>query len=764
MKETKGPEREFELNRIFPETQKDTATDDIDDSPLSVFDSKKKTAVKKKTDDGVPRFPDWRHTSIFEEELDERLDFVAPIVPEEATEEIPLDAPPDVPLKETVRKRSVFDRFRQKKEAETAQKIDEIERIRKKSGFSDEDIALIFELGYEDDLGRIVGYDSLKKLKQDHKKRYHHPGYKHYRTSFGYTGKETINIESLPAILAKYIKDRKFLILRTVMTAVAAFILLFLDYPALLGDAATTCLEVLPFLFPILSFVILFAVSALSYRQLNAGLRSFLKAAPTPYSVPATTLVLVLLYDVVTLPIWQTVLHVNMLTASLLLVLAFCDVLRLVQEMHALRILATDEEKIVLEPAHPRKKKLLRGDRMIKIINDDEGKNFYRVQRAKQITSFFRRFNTTETAHLPFQYLIGLSIGFSALVAFIGAIAYPSVSYGFSSFVTTLFISAPATAMFSFFYPLYRANKVLSSCNCVLLGNESVNEYSEPKTVVFDDTDLYNAEKRAEIAIENSDLLRADLKLAGALFRALGGTLSGLGKTIGVVGEDPQITFVRISDKGVEALADDSIRIVAGSSEYLKKSNIHIPKESSDRTHRRAKNTALIHIAIDGVLKFTYEMEYTEKLSFLSFAEDLATINTAVAIESYDPALNEGFMQATRASAPTVIRVIKPGRYEGDPLLTESDTGAVAIGDKHCILYPLHAAHCVRESKRFGMRLQWFSFGFGVLLSAIFALFPEINILTPLSMTLYHGAFILISYLVTHLNINRHTLRISRFF
>ena len=51
MKETKGPEREFELNRIFPEPQKDTATDDIDDSPLSVFDSKKRTAVKKKTDD-----------------------------------------------------------------------------------------------------------------------------------------------------------------------------------------------------------------------------------------------------------------------------------------------------------------------------------------------------------------------------------------------------------------------------------------------------------------------------------------------------------------------------------------------------------------------------------------------------------------------------------------------------------------------------------------------------------------------------------------
>lgn len=708
----------------------------------------------------TPRFPSWEpkaqaQTATAEEE--EALD-------RDAFVEIPTDAPPDILTTEKNKAPSLFYRLKKKKELEAEQKAGEIEWIRKKHGLSDDDIILIFELGYDDELGRIVGYEDLKKLRADYQKRYCQPNYKHYRTSFGYSGSETVNTETLPSVIARYLHDRTILIFRTVLTAITAVLLLFLDYPSLSGEVLLPLTLASPLLIPILSLLLLLAVAALSYKQLNAGLRSFLKAAPTPYSVPATTLVLVLLYDLFTLFLWGKVLHVNMLTASLLVVLALCDVLRLRQEMQALQLLASDEEKTVLEPAQPRKKKLRRESKLIKIINDDEGKSFYRVRRATHVTGFFRRFNTTETAHLPFQYLICLCAGFSVIVGFIGAIAYPSVSYAFSCFVTTLFISAPATAMFSFFYPLYRANKILVARNCVLLGNESVNEFSDPKTVIFDDTDLYSAEKRAEIFVEDSDDLRRDMKLAGALFRSLGGTLDGLGKTIGVVGEDPEITFVRISDRGVEALADNETRIIAGSADYLQKSNIRIPRDNTGRALRRTKNTATIYIAIDGILKFTYEVEYTEKLSFLSLCDDLALVNTSVAIESYDPSLNDGFMQISRPSAKNPIRVIKPGRYEKDTLLRECDTGAVAVGDKHAIVYPLHAAYCVRESKRFGMRLQWFSLGLGILLSAIFALFPEINILTPLSVAVYHGVFILFFYLVTHLSINRHTLHISRFF
>lgn len=745
-----------ELGPIDPFMEEAPTLSELD-AELAREEALRKSAVIEQE---TPRFPSWKHENTLKAipiESDETLEG-------DSFAEIPIDAPPDLIDNDPAKKTNIFYRLKQKKEAEEEKRLGEVEWIRKKHGLSDEDIILIFELGYDDELGRIVGYEDLKKLKTDYQNRYCQPGYKHYRTAFGYSGSETADTQTLTSVLAKYLHDRTTLIFRTVLTAITALLLLFLDYPSLSGNTLITLTQSYPLLIPLLSLCLLLAVSALSYKQLNAGLRSFLKATPTPYSVPAITLLLVILYDLSTLFLWGKVLHVNMLTASLLVVLALCDVLRIRQEMRAIQLLATDEEKTVLEPAMPRRKKLKRENKTIKILNDDDEKSFYRIRRATHVTGFFRRFNTTETAHLPFQFLICLCAGFSFVVGFIGAVAYPSLSYGFSCFVTTLFISAPSTAMFSFFYPLYRANKILSARNCVLLGNESVNEFAAPKTLIFDDTDLYNAEKRAELFVEDSDDLRSDMKLAGALFRSLGGTLNGLGKTIGVVGEDPEIVFVRISDKGVEALADNETRMIAGSADYLKKAGIRVPHDDTERALRRTKGTATVYIAINGVLKFTYEIEYTQKLSFLSLCEDLATINTTVAIESYDPSLNDGFIQISNPTAKTKIRVIKPGRYEKDTLLETCDSGAVAVGDKYAIVYPLHAAYCVRESKRFGMRLQWFSLGLGILLSAIFALFPEINILTPLSVAVYHGAFLLFFYLVTHLSINRHTLRISRFF
>ena len=80
---------------------------------------------------------------------------------------------------------------------------------------------MMLELGYESELGRVVGYENLKKLKRDHFMRMNKNQHKNYRTAFGYCGVEDVNEHSSAAIIATYMHDRKFLILRTLLTALA---------------------------------------------------------------------------------------------------------------------------------------------------------------------------------------------------------------------------------------------------------------------------------------------------------------------------------------------------------------------------------------------------------------------------------------------------------------------------------------------------------------------------------------------------------------
>ncbi len=695
-----------------------------------------------------------------DENLDEVLD--ESIEDDSILEEIPLDAPEEIPVPSSTP--NSFSRIRARREKQTAENAASLEHVRRKSGFSEDDIAMLLELGYDSELGRLIGYENLKKLKYEHQRRKSRKNHKHYRTSFGYRGTEDINAETYPGVMATYLHDRKFLILRTVLTAFVTLILLFLDHPQIIGGAFYAFSLELPLFFPILSLLFLLGVSLLSYRQFNAGLRSYFKLKPSPYSTIAALLPITVIYDIAALFSSQNLVHVNFITSGILLMLAFCDVLRLICEMRTVRLLSTEGVKTVLEPTLPRKKKLRQGKKLVKIINDDIDESFYRVHQTEATTGFFRRFNTMAATHRPFHVLLGLTPALGFVSAFVSLIISGDFHVSASVFMTVLMVAAPFSAIFSFFYPLCRANKLLSRAQCALVGEEAVQEYGESKTIIFSDTDLYSAEKCTEIAVRESDDFRADLQLAGILFRKIGGTLESIGKTAPSRASDPPVSFVRIADAGVEAVVDNRHHMIAGSAEFLKKSGVRVSRESADKALRRTPNVSMMYVAIDGVLKLSYEIEYTIKPEFEALALALSEIDTAVAIQSYDPNLNELFLHAGRGDHAIPIRVIKPGKYEADTVSDMCDTGAVALGAPEDIVYPLYAAKGILSVKKFGLYLQFIVSGCGAVLATLFSLLTAgkpLEWVTPLSLALYHLLWILVTLVVSRIYINRRTLHLG---
>ena len=666
----------------------------------------------------------------------------------------PTDAPS---VSEEKAPQGFFAKSAARREKRAMQKMSELEQIRKKSGFSEQDTDMMFELGYEDELGRVVGYENLKKLKQDHRERFTHPGKKHYRTSFGYCGEDTLSEDNHATIIAKYMHDRSFLILRTLLTALITVLLFLLDVPSLIGGEFEAFDISYPIIFPLLSLLLLIGGIALSYRQLNAGLRSFLKISPSPYSTPAIIIPFAVVYDIIALFLTPPQLRVNALLSGILLLLAVCDILRILCEMRVFLILNASEEKTVLELTHPRKKKLRQGKKLVKILNDDIDEAFYRVQKAEHISGFFRRFNSTKSISAPLRLFLGILPATAFVIAFIVSLI-SGLYMALSVFISVLFLTLPVSAIFSFFYPICRANRLLTHYNCALVGDESVSEYAESKTIVFNDADLYTAEKCTELSLKESDDLRRDIKLASILFRKIGGALDRIGRPPLMMDNDPAVTFVRVSDNGIEAIVDNRYHLIAGDANYLRKSGIRVPTESTDRTLRRTENVGVMYIAVDGILKLNYEIEYSVKPSFEALIADLAEIDTAVAIQSYDPNLNEAFLQISRDERAVPIRVIKPGRFESESVLKESDTGAVALGNMTDIVYPLHAARCVEKSKKLGLRLQTIFSACGAIAVIILSILSSLSILTPLLIAAYHIVCIAVSIIITRVQITKKSL------
>lgn len=98
---------------------------------------------------------------------------------------------------ETVSDPSANKGRRRPKKAPIDDGLDATSVIAKRTGLDESDIALIFELGYENELGRLVGYETLKKLKYEHLRHSRLNSGDYYGQAFGYRGKEYTS--ALPA-------------------------------------------------------------------------------------------------------------------------------------------------------------------------------------------------------------------------------------------------------------------------------------------------------------------------------------------------------------------------------------------------------------------------------------------------------------------------------------------------------------------------------------------------------------------------------------
>ena len=698
-----------------------------------------------------------------DETLDEALDtaFDEFIEADLSTpEEIPMDMPEEIRKEE--KPTNLLQRMKLRREAAAEKKMSAMEIIRRRSGFSDDDIEMIFELGYESELGRLVGYDNLKKLKYDHLHRMSRESNKRYRTAFGYCGQDSVTPQNKARTIAKYMHDRKALIIRTLLTVLALFLVVLLDYPTIIGGGYEAFDATTPLLFPILSAIVMVAATVLSYKQFNAGIRSYFKLAPTPYSILSVIVPFVLFYDIVAMIAKVPLMHLNCVATGALLLVCVCDIFRLTSEMRVFRLLATDMPKTVLEPTEPRKKKLRQGKKLIKIINDDLDENFYHVHDAQLTMGFFRRFNELEAAHAPYRILLTLPIILGFLAGFVVALTN-GLGDALNTFAIIAVLGMPSAACLGFFFPLSHANNLLTREHCALIGEEAVEEYNESKTVIFNDYRLCRAVSCTEVAVrDKSDDLGRDLKLAGILFRKIGGSLEEVGKATATKSEDPTVAFVRIADTGVEAVIDNQYYVIAGDAEFLKRSGIRIPRETADRALRRSANVGLLYFAVDGVLKLTYDVEYALDSRFEVIADRLADPETSVAIQSYNPNLSEEFLEQIRHADTVPVRVIKPGKYEANAVLEISDTGAVALGGESHIVNPLYAAKKINKTKRISFFMQIAAAGIAFVGTLVLMLLSLQSVLTPALFGLYYLAWTVASLILSFVLVNKRTLYLSR--
>lgn len=663
------------------------------------------------------------------------------------------------------------------------------EERRRRSGLSDEDVRMMLEFGYEDDLCRVLGYRTVRKLKYSGRKA---SAPRMEIRPFAYSGKEYDgSLETRNEILHAYQKDKKYLLTRLCLTAFFAVVLLVLDL--LFCNPPGNMDKSYFWVFLAMSTLLLTFVALVSHRTLKDAYRSLTFFAPTPHAIPALLLPIALGCDIcllvstlilssqigsgviglTSLSFEQLVLKfpgespleilakvfpnetatlflgfpvVNFVTAMVFLLSVVGDLFRFSTEKHAFLVLSAASQKIAAEPYIRRKKKMQRGEEIVSLIDDSPEHAEYRVRPVDRITGFFRRCGNLSDSTKQFSILLSLSFGLSVLGALIAWFAgrLDDVPGFLSTFVSLFFFSAPISSIFAFFYPAGLASRALSRKRSAIVGEESISELTEKKALLFPDSRLFKAGKCTQTPIRSDSDFKEDLRLSGILFRKLGGVLSEIATPLFPEGPDPAVSILRIREDGVEALVDNRYHLLAGSRELLTRYGIRFPAQAEEPKWK-SPDSARLYVAIDDVLKLRYDVEYKRIEDFEALPGQFRESQTAIGVYTYDPNLTEAFLQRLYKDDPAPV-LVKPGAFDEETEIYVTDAPAVTLDREESLAEPIETAAIIKRARKTGFWVQFALSLAGTLFSSILLLVGKADHLGLGTLISFHIASLIVAW------------------
>ena len=543
---------------------------------------------------------------------------------------------------------------------------------------SDEDVTLLVDLGYENYLTQKVGSQRIETAKCTPRDR----SDQNATRAYGYCGEEYTGHTQDKEIRDQYVRCRRRAIWSAVLTGLLALLCLALDsYPAW-EPYLPSVMQLLPVdgIWYCLLGLSLMTLTVLPLgREMLDGGRALFRLSPVPATIPALLWGITALYDCFLIMGGGNGPALNFPTGMALFLYAVARSMDMAREHLTFEVVSARSRKIVAEHVEPRKKKVVRGGHIVKIMNDEAQDQLLRIRPTDTVSGFFRRCGEPSRRYGRIGWYVVVSVILALLVSCVAFITDQRPGQAAGTFVLMMQLCLPICAVFGFVTPQWLAARQLSRRGCAIIGREAEEEYAGDKTLIFDDTEMFRSKSSTEITIQGSGDPKRYIRYAKRLFRTLGGTLGSVSTSD--LGEDPYgnpMEIIKVYEDGVEARADGKVHVLAGSSAFLAARGIRVPDENAELLVRRQVESCILYLAFDGKLRLGYEIDYRISGRFEQMVARLARQGTAVAVYSCDPNMNDAFLERSRRSGSVPVHVIKPTRFDWQAESHLSDSGIVA--------------------------------------------------------------------------------------
>ncbi len=320
-----------------------------------------------------------------------------------------------------------------------------------------------------------------------------------------------------------------------------------------------------------------------------------------------------------------------------------------------------------------------------------------RLFRTSFISDFFKRTAKGREDGFVNLLLVSISAGAALVLSLVCGFIGGGVDSAFDAFALLFMTAIPAASMLLHKLPYSEAERISNRNKTVVIGEESLYEFSDVDVIAFDDTEIFGEEdvalKRFMSYGDKENTEKAMYQMS-ALFSVVGGPLNSI-FTKSLAGKRPvPATNVVIDADGICANVDGK-RVHAGTYDYMKRCGISVRSDSAAQSVG-ADTTKVMYAAEGGAVYAKFYIRYSFSEQFTEILPAIRENGIVPLIYTRDPNISNELLK-TLSAGQGVIRVMKKNDIPPieEPGLTRIDAGIVTYGNK------MNAIRSVLLSKKY---------------------------------------------------------------
>ena len=650
----------------------------------------------------------------------------------------------------------------QAKQADNLENDDSQETAKQSADIEDDDISLLLQLGYKDELKSEVGQERTESVVHSISNSYRPDKNK---IPFGFCGKEFFDGSQIDKIKQKYDYDKRIIIVKIALFSCISLVLMLLG---MLFKNYSTVNSVI--MFSVMELLIMSLGCVVMHKEMLSGIKGVFKFSPTIFTLPILSLLVLTAFDIFNIII--CIVSPNNITVSTTSLFGFTtsvffmfalvvELINCVREQNTFNLISASEELYTAETLVSQRtdKSDANNLRSHEIRKQVKG-NAVIVKKTIYISEYFKRCSESSYRIGNIMLVLGVVPLAAMILACIIIAAGCKVADVASTVIFAFYMCLSASFVLIMPVTLFAASQSLAKKKCAIIGTEAVAEYAQTNSVIFPDTSAFKMDKDIEV-IPFSDIdINSSMKTANRLFAALGGTMSDIvgensfNKDLSV--SEAAINIAAVDDNGIELYMDNETHILLGNEKFVYERRRQLNFEAYDFiTSAVSAGRDVVYLAINGVVSLGYIMSFGVKTEFTDKVKLLAQHGIKTYVSTYEP-----HIRAKRYN-DCKIGIYRPYDHESPTKPSSRYGGIVASCDAKNITYPLIMTSEILKSVRRSAKISiWFILA-GIVISVAITL---VGYLAPgaIGLLRYRDIFTVIIQLLSAIPLAVSAIKLSK--